>query len=97
MIIPFPSCIFSIEEVKQKKEYERIMKEAEDKKSKKREKLIALRQEFLFLLQKNQELPKHMQLQREVCLLFISHLLLGKLSKMLIPNMLGSKMSSAMG
>ncbi|XP_031468919.1 cilia- and flagella-associated protein 44 isoform X1 [Phasianus colchicus] len=55
----------NIEEVKQKKEYERIMKEAEDKKSKKREELIALRQEFLFLLQKNQELPKHMQLQRE--------------------------------
>ncbi|XP_021254569.1 cilia- and flagella-associated protein 44 isoform X3 [Numida meleagris] len=55
----------NIEEVKQKKEYERIMKEAEDKKSKKREELVALRQEFLFLLQKNQELPKHMQLQRE--------------------------------
>uniref|UniRef100_A0A803Y6J2 Cilia- and flagella-associated protein 44 n=1 Tax=Meleagris gallopavo TaxID=9103 RepID=A0A803Y6J2_MELGA len=55
----------NIEEVKQKKEYERIMKEAEDKKSRKREELIALRQEFLFLLQKNQELPKHMQLQRE--------------------------------
>ncbi|KAM6381907.1 LOW QUALITY PROTEIN: cilia- and flagella-associated protein 44 [Alca torda] len=52
------------EEVKQKKEYERIMKEA-GKKKKKREELIALRHEFLFLLQKNQELPKHMQLHRE--------------------------------
>lgn len=72
------------------------MKEAEDKKSKKREELIALRQQFLFLLQKNQELPKHMRLQREVHLLFISHLLLEKPSKMLMPNMLGSKMSSAM-
>lgn len=50
------------------------MKEAEDKKSKKREELTALRQEFLFLLQKNQELPKHMQLHRDVCLFFISHL-----------------------
>ncbi|NXI63059.1 CFA44 protein, partial [Anseranas semipalmata] len=55
----------NIEEVKQKKEYERIMKEAEDKKNKKREELIAMRQEFLFLLQKNQELPKHMQLHRD--------------------------------
>uniref|UniRef100_G1NND7 Cilia and flagella associated protein 44 n=1 Tax=Meleagris gallopavo TaxID=9103 RepID=G1NND7_MELGA len=82
----------NIEEVKQKKEYERIMKEAEDKKSRKREELIALRQEFLFLLQKNQELPKHMQLQREVHLLFISHLVLEKPSKMSM-----SKMSSAMG
>ncbi|KFP55477.1 WD repeat-containing protein 52, partial [Cathartes aura] len=59
---------YNIEEVKQKKEYERIMKEAEEKKNKKREELIALRHEFLFLLQKNQELPKHMQLHREVYL-----------------------------
>ncbi|KAF1668204.1 Cilia- and flagella-associated protein 44, partial [Aptenodytes patagonicus] len=56
---------YNLEEVKQKKEYERIMKEAEEKKTKKREELIALRHEFLFLLQKNQELPKHMQLHRE--------------------------------
>ncbi|NXC68818.1 CFA44 protein, partial [Anhinga anhinga] len=56
---------YNIEEVKQKKEYERIMKEAEEKKKKKREKLIALRHEFLLLLQKNQELPKHMQLHKE--------------------------------
>ncbi|NXI98191.1 CFA44 protein, partial [Psophia crepitans] len=56
---------YNIEEVKQKKEYERIMKEAEEKKHKKREELIALRHEFLFLLQKNEELPKHMQLHRE--------------------------------
>ncbi|NXT73472.1 CFA44 protein, partial [Zapornia atra] len=55
----------NIEEVKQKEEYERVMKEAEEKKHKKREAIIALRQEFLFLLQKNQELPKHMQLRRE--------------------------------
>ncbi|NWW51866.1 CFA44 protein, partial [Pedionomus torquatus] len=55
----------NIEEVKQKKEYERKIKEAEGKKKKKREKLLALRHEFLFLLQKNQELPKHMQLHRE--------------------------------
>ncbi|NXQ50810.1 CFA44 protein, partial [Catharus fuscescens] len=55
----------TIEENKQKKEYERKMKEAEEKKNKKREELSALRKDFVFLLQKNQELPKHMQLQRE--------------------------------
>ncbi|NWZ79624.1 CFA44 protein, partial [Poecile atricapillus] len=56
---------YTIEEYKQKKEYERKMKEAEDKKNKKRQELSALRQDFLFLLQKNQELPKHMQLHGE--------------------------------
>ncbi|NWU05756.1 CFA44 protein, partial [Cephalopterus ornatus] len=56
---------YNIEEVKQKKESERIMKEAEEKKNKKREEIIALRHDFVFLLQKNQELPKHMQLRRE--------------------------------
>ncbi|XP_054019877.1 cilia- and flagella-associated protein 44 [Dryobates pubescens] len=56
---------YNIEQVKQKEEYERIMKEAEEKKDKKRQELLALRKEFLFLLQRNQELPKHMQLQRE--------------------------------
>ncbi|RMC07720.1 hypothetical protein DUI87_17199 [Hirundo rustica rustica] len=56
---------YTIEEYKQKKEYERKMKEAEEKKNKKREELKALRQDFVFLLQKNQALPKHMQLHRE--------------------------------
>ncbi|NXK68126.1 CFA44 protein, partial [Sylvietta virens] len=56
---------YTIEEDKQKKEYERKMKEAEEKKNKKRQELSALRQDFVFLLQKNQDLPKHMQLHRE--------------------------------
>ncbi|NWI47654.1 CFA44 protein, partial [Picathartes gymnocephalus] len=56
---------YTIEEYKQKEEYERKMKEAEEKKNKKREELSALRQDFVFLFQKNQELPKHMQLHRE--------------------------------
>ncbi|NXO76366.1 CFA44 protein, partial [Sitta europaea] len=56
---------YTIEKYKQKKEYERKMKEAEEKKNKKREELSALRQDFVFLLRKNQELPKHMQLHRE--------------------------------
>lgn len=46
------------------------MKEAEEKKQKKREKLIALRHEFLLLQKKNQKLPKHMQLHREVHLVY---------------------------
>ncbi|XP_041266853.1 LOW QUALITY PROTEIN: cilia- and flagella-associated protein 44 [Onychostruthus taczanowskii] len=56
---------YTIEQYKQKKEHERKMKEAEEKKHKKREELSALRQDFVVLLQKNQELPKHMQLHRE--------------------------------
>ncbi|NXU15545.1 CFA44 protein, partial [Pardalotus punctatus] len=56
---------YTIEQYKQKKEFERKMKEAEDEKNKKREKLRALRDDFVFLVQKNQELPKHMQLHRE--------------------------------
>ncbi|XP_017587422.1 PREDICTED: cilia- and flagella-associated protein 44 isoform X1 [Corvus brachyrhynchos] len=56
---------YTIEEYKQKKEFERKMEEAEEKKTKKREELSALRHDFAFLLQKNQELPKHMQLHRE--------------------------------
>ncbi|XP_058656009.1 cilia- and flagella-associated protein 44 [Ammospiza caudacuta] len=56
---------YNIEEYKQKEEHERKMKEAEEKKNKKREELSALRQDFVLLLQKNQELPKHMQLHRE--------------------------------
>lgn len=47
------------------------MEEAEEKKNKKREELSALRHDFVFLLQKNQELPKHMQLHREVHLAFM--------------------------
>ncbi|NXO15161.1 CFA44 protein, partial [Oriolus oriolus] len=56
---------YTIEEYKQKKEFERKMEEAEEKKNKKREELSALRRDFVSLLQKNQELPKHMQLHRE--------------------------------
>ncbi|NXY02728.1 CFA44 protein, partial [Pteruthius melanotis] len=56
---------YTIEEYKQKKEFERKMEEAEEKKNKKRGELSALRRDFVFLLQKNRELPKHMQLHRE--------------------------------
>uniref|UniRef100_A0A8D0G0V4 Cilia- and flagella-associated protein 44 n=1 Tax=Sphenodon punctatus TaxID=8508 RepID=A0A8D0G0V4_SPHPU len=61
----------SIENAKLKKEYDQIMKAAEEKKTKKRKELISLRHEFQNLLQKNTELPKHMQLHRVVGLAFI--------------------------
>uniref|UniRef100_A0A8C5TCK7 Uncharacterized protein n=1 Tax=Malurus cyaneus samueli TaxID=2593467 RepID=A0A8C5TCK7_9PASS len=62
---------YTIEQFKQKKEFELKMKDAEEKKNKKREELSALRQDYVFLLQKNRELPKHMQLHRQVHLAFM--------------------------
>ncbi|XP_070606132.1 cilia- and flagella-associated protein 44 isoform X2 [Erythrolamprus reginae] len=56
---------YSIENAKQKKEYDQIMRNAEYKKYLKRQELILLRQEFQELLRINSELPKHMQLLRE--------------------------------
>uniref|UniRef100_A0A8C6VQU0 Cilia and flagella associated protein 44 n=1 Tax=Naja naja TaxID=35670 RepID=A0A8C6VQU0_NAJNA len=60
---------YSIENAKQKKEYDQIMRAAEYKKLLKRQELILLRQEFQELLRINSELPNHMQLLREVCML----------------------------
>ncbi|KAM3837851.1 cilia- and flagella-associated protein 44 [Vipera latastei] len=56
---------YSIENAKQKREYDQIMRTAEYKKYLKRQELILLRQEFQELLRVNSELPKHMQLLRE--------------------------------
>ncbi|KAM6447444.1 cilia- and flagella-associated protein 44 isoform 1-T1 [Liasis olivaceus] len=58
-------CAYSIENAKQKKEHDQIMRAAEHQKYLKRQELIALRHEFQELLQINSELPKHMQLPRE--------------------------------
>uniref|UniRef100_A0A8D2LTQ5 Cilia- and flagella-associated protein 44 n=1 Tax=Varanus komodoensis TaxID=61221 RepID=A0A8D2LTQ5_VARKO len=55
---------YSIENAKQKKEYDEIMRAAELKKYMKRQELITLQQEFQNLLQMNSDLPKHMQLNR---------------------------------
>lgn len=44
------------------------MKEMEELKAGKREKLIALRNEFWNLMEMNKELPKHMQFKRTVSL-----------------------------
>ncbi|XP_044522710.1 cilia- and flagella-associated protein 44 [Gracilinanus agilis] len=55
---------YSIEGARQKREYDQIMKEVEEIKTQKREKLKELREEFQKLLEKNAELPEHMQLHR---------------------------------
>ncbi|XP_051841259.1 cilia- and flagella-associated protein 44 isoform X1 [Antechinus flavipes] len=55
---------FSIEGARQKREYDQIMREAEEVKAQKREKLSELRSEFERLLVNNSELPEHMQLHR---------------------------------
>uniref|UniRef100_A0A8D0BIS8 Uncharacterized protein n=1 Tax=Salvator merianae TaxID=96440 RepID=A0A8D0BIS8_SALMN len=64
---------FSIENAKQKKEYDYIMRAAEQKKFIKRQELFTLRHVFQDLVQINQDLPGHMQLDRSVCkILFFS-------------------------
>ncbi|XP_064136571.1 cilia- and flagella-associated protein 44 [Loxodonta africana] len=55
---------YSIENARKKREHDKLMKEVEKIKAEKREKLKALRNEFLKLLEMNKELPKHMQLKR---------------------------------
>ncbi|KAM4795585.1 cilia- and flagella-associated protein 44 [Rhinophrynus dorsalis] len=55
---------YSIETAKQKKQQDLLMKQAEEKKARKRQELAQLRKEFQLLLRKNTELPTHMQLGR---------------------------------
>ncbi|XP_006903052.1 PREDICTED: WD repeat-containing protein 52 [Elephantulus edwardii] len=55
---------YSIENARKKREHDKLMKEVEEEKAAKREKLRGLRNEFLKLLEMNEELPKHMQLKR---------------------------------
>ncbi|XP_055965110.1 cilia- and flagella-associated protein 44 [Sorex fumeus] len=55
---------YSIENARRKREHDKIMKEVEEVKAKKREKLKNLRAEFQKLLQINEELPKHMKFKR---------------------------------
>ncbi|XP_045758828.1 cilia- and flagella-associated protein 44 [Mirounga angustirostris] len=55
---------YSIENARRKREHDKLMKEVEEIKAGKREKLKALRNEFWKLLEMNQGLPKHMQFKR---------------------------------
>ncbi|XP_035873986.1 cilia- and flagella-associated protein 44 isoform X2 [Phyllostomus discolor] len=57
---------YSIENARRKREHDKLMKEVEEIKAKKREQLKSLRNQFQKLLQMNEELPKHMQFKRTV-------------------------------
>ncbi|KAM6162750.1 cilia- and flagella-associated protein 44 [Erethizon dorsatum] len=55
---------YSIENARRKREHDKLMKEVEEIKAGKREKIKALRNEFQKLLEMNKKLPKHMQFKR---------------------------------
>ncbi|XP_040277654.1 cilia- and flagella-associated protein 44, partial [Bufo bufo] len=55
---------YSIENAKQKRQHDLLLKQAESKKAGRRRELEVLRKEFRQLLRKNVELPHHMQLSR---------------------------------
>ncbi|KAM5180821.1 cilia- and flagella-associated protein 44 [Mantella aurantiaca] len=55
---------YSIENATQKRQHDLLMKQAEEKKARKRRELAHMRKEFLELLKQNAELPTHMQLGR---------------------------------
>ncbi|XP_075448975.1 cilia- and flagella-associated protein 44 isoform X2 [Ascaphus truei] len=55
---------YSIENAKQKLQYDLMLRQAEEKKASKRKELALLRNQFRLLLIKNTELPSHMQLGR---------------------------------
>ncbi|XP_077335811.1 cilia- and flagella-associated protein 44 isoform X3 [Lithobates pipiens] len=55
---------YSIENATQKRQHDLLMKQAEEKKARKRQELAQMRKEFQKLLRKNAELPKHMQMGR---------------------------------
>uniref|UniRef100_A0A8C6F6C3 Cilia- and flagella-associated protein 44 n=1 Tax=Monodon monoceros TaxID=40151 RepID=A0A8C6F6C3_MONMO len=55
---------YSIENARRKREHDKLMKEGEEIKAEKRERIKALRNQLQKLLQMNVELPKHMQFKR---------------------------------
>ncbi|XP_060005028.1 cilia- and flagella-associated protein 44 [Lagenorhynchus albirostris] len=55
---------YSIENARRKREHDKLMKEGEEVKAEKRERIKALRNQLQKLLQMNEELPKHMQFKR---------------------------------
>ncbi len=57
---------YSIELEKQKAEHDKMMREADERKMEVRRTIAKLRRQFKKLLEKNQELPSHLQLQRKV-------------------------------
>ena len=61
---------YSIEDAKQKSEYDKMVRLAEEKKSKVRTTIDKLRMEFSTLLRQNGQLPPHLQLNRKVANIF---------------------------
>ncbi|XP_007453209.1 PREDICTED: WD repeat-containing protein 52, partial [Lipotes vexillifer] len=55
---------YSIENARRKREHDKLIKEGEEIKAEKRERIKALRNQLQKLLQMNEELPKHMQFKR---------------------------------
>jgi len=60
------TVLFSIEEAKQKAEYDKMLLLAEEKKAATRETIQTLREEFQRLITRNNELPPHLALSRKV-------------------------------
>ncbi|KAL5020106.1 hypothetical protein ScPMuIL_002998 [Solemya velum] len=56
---------YSIEDAKQKAEYDKMMKEAEEKKRQVRRHITQLRRQFKSILEKNDGLPRHLQLKKD--------------------------------
>ncbi|KAK6963908.1 cilia- and flagella-associated protein 44 [Biomphalaria glabrata] len=55
---------YSIEDTKQKSEYDKRMKDAEYKKKEVRKKINLMRRQFRTIIEQNESLPKHLQLSR---------------------------------
>ncbi|KAM4888299.1 cilia- and flagella-associated protein 44 isoform 3-T3 [Thomomys bottae] len=55
---------YSIENARRKREYDKLMKEVQEIKTKKKENIKVLRNQFLHFLVMNKELPTHMQFKR---------------------------------
>ena len=62
---------FSIEEAKQKREHEKMLKTAEDKKVKVRKTIATLRSKFKKLKVVNKDLPKHLALVAQVSPVYV--------------------------
>lgn len=63
--------MYSIEDAKQKAEYDKMMKLAEEKKREVRRQISKFRRQFKGLLEKNESLPNNLQLKKEVRIGFV--------------------------
>lgn len=57
---------YSIEDAKQKSEHDRMMQLADRKKATVKKTIVTMRTQFRRLLEKNRDLPEHLQLDRKV-------------------------------